>query len=387
MKKNVINEVKGIAKSQEESITPEERFEYGYSVGKVGAWDWDLIGDKLHWSKETFIIMGYEPFSICPNYEIFLNRIHPDDRQFLSPGLDIDWNESETYSLDFRIVIDDEIKILKTIHKIKLDNLGNLIRFSGIIQDITNDKINRNDLIEAKERAQEANTIKTKFLNNISHEVRTPMNGIIGFADMLNTPYLSDEKKQRYIDIIKNSADQLLKTIDDIIEMANMETKVKSINENSFSINELFNEIYSLNSLDAIEKNIKLILEKELSDSESFILSDRVKLYSIISNFTENALKFTESGSINLGYKLDGENIIFFVKDTGVGISYYKQKSIFKKFIKENDDASKEHRGIGLGLSIVKENAELIGGNITFESKKGEGSTFYLTMPYKPVTL
>lgn len=241
------------------------------------------------------------------------------------------------------------------------------------------------ELITARERAEQANRLKTEFLNNMSHEVRTPMNGIIGFSEMLVNPDITEEKRKYYSKIVQNSSYQLLRIIDDILEIATLETRQETINETTFCLNDLLMELFSIFSLKSKERNIPIYLKKALHDSECFINSDKSKLNKILGNLLENALKFTHSGFIEFGYTIEKNNLKFHVQDTGVGISKNSQELIFERFSQEDKEISRKLGGLGLGLSISKENAILLGGNITLESEKGKGSTFYVTIPFKPV--
>ncbi|PCH51992.1 MAG: hypothetical protein COC22_04805 [Flavobacteriaceae bacterium] len=240
----------------------------------------------------------------------------------------------------------------------------------------------------AKQKAEESDQLKTEFLNNMSHEIRTPMNGILGFSEMLSNPNLSEGKRQNFVDIIQSSGRQLLHIIDDILEISRLETKQVKVIEDKVCLNDLLFQLFSIFDIKAKEQKTPLYLKTGLLDKESTVLIDAVKLNKVLSNLLENALKFTNEGFIEIGYELNNKNEIrFYVKDTGVGIASEKHQIIFERFSQAEKELSEKVGGLGLGLSIAKENAQLLGGEIKVESMKGEGATFFLTIPYKPLYL
>jgi CheY-like chemotaxis protein/anti-sigma regulatory factor (Ser/Thr protein kinase) len=177
----------------------------------------------------------------------------------------------------------------------------------------------------------------------------------------------------------------LLRVIDDIIEISKLETKQVKLKEEKVNLNDLLLELFSVFDTKAKESQISLHLERGLSDSNSVILLDSLKLHKVLNNLLENALKFTNEGKINFGYKLENNKLEFFVSDTGIGIPKGKNKIIFKRFSQADKELSKKVGGLGLGLSIAKENVMLLGGDINVESKKEVGSTFRFNIPYKPI--
>ena len=239
------------------------------------------------------------------------------------------------------------------------------------------------ELSLAKEKAEESNRLKTLFIHNLSHEIRTPMNGIIGFSEMLEQDNLSQERKVFFTKMIRESSIQLLKIIDDILEISTLAIKQDNIKEEPFNLNSLFNDIYSTYYAKAKEANLSLNLKKQFDDQQHIIMTDKARLYKILSNLLDNAIKFTHDGYIEMGYYLEQDKVVLYVEDTGIGISENNLEIIFERFSQEDNELSGKHEGLGLGLSISKANAQLLGGDITVESEKGKGSAFFVTLPYK----
>ncbi len=240
------------------------------------------------------------------------------------------------------------------------------------------------ELLVARDRAEESDRLKSSFIANMSHEIRTPMNGIMGFSDLLSEPGLDGVKRKQYVSIIHKSSVQLLRVIDNIVEISKLETRQVRAVERKVCINGLLDDIGMVFRFRSEETGITLRLVKQLTDEESTILSDETKINKILSNLVENSFKFTEYGYIEIGCnRVDGQLEIY-VKDTGIGISAEKQEVIFNRFSQGDETYSKTHGGLGLGLSIARENSELLGGKITLLSEKNKGAVFTLSIPYKP---
>ncbi|MEN8119948.1 MAG: ATP-binding protein [Bacteroidota bacterium] len=283
-------------------------------------------------------------------------------------------------------------KVITVISKVFITE--NTKKIITAVIDITERKLAEKELVLTKEKAEESDQLKTEFFNNMSHEVRTPLNGILGFSSILDNPELTYEKRKNYINIIQSSSEQLLRIIDDIIEISQLGTKQVKIKNKEICLNHLLLELFSIFDIKAKENKTPLYLKKELSDKESIVLTDKLKLNKILSNLLENALKFTNQGFIEFGYSLvetygrtSLQQLQIYVKDTGIGIAPDKQQIIFERFSQEEKELSQKAGGLGLGLSIAKENAELLGGNITLKSEKGKGTTFFVTIPYNAVNL
>ncbi len=246
------------------------------------------------------------------------------------------------------------------------------------------------ELIEAakkisieKTKAVESNRLKSVFLSNLSHEIRTPMNGIIGFANLLQTKNLSSEKNKKYTDIIIDSSEQLLKIIDDIIEISRFETNQIEFNIEKINISSFFNDIYFYYKAKTDDKNISFVFNNKISDDKSIFKTDEAKLTRITKNLLDNAIKFTDNGYVKITCKIINEVLIVEIIDTGIGISEKMQPKIFESFRQEDENHTRLYDGLGLGLAIVKENIKILGGKIQVVSKKGKGSIFRFKIPVK----
>ena len=298
-------------------------------------------------------------------------------------------NGSREFETETEFLKTDGTIIYTILKMVIIDNQNNAI---VSIVDITDIKKAEQLVIEShekltiqKEKAEESNRLKTEFLNNMSHEIRTPMNGILGFTQFLEDDNLSSEKRTHYVNIIENSGNQLLQVIDDILEISKLGTKQVKVIESKVNLNSTLLELFAIFDIKAKENQTPLYFIKGMKDKESTIYTDKTKLNKILSNLIENALKFTSEGFIEFGYKRKGGGIVIYVKDTGIGISKHKFNSIFERFSQAEKGLSRKVGGLGLGLSIAKENSKLLGGDISVESTLNEGTTFFVTIPYNPV--
>jgi len=247
--------------------------------------------------------------------------------------------------------------------------------------DISELKTIQEKLVLALEKAEESEKLKTSFLQNLRHEIRTPMNAIIGFSNQLKEPELSASNRKEFASLVVSSANQLLAIINDIISVSLLETKQDKVNESNFSLNELLQELQAIFKPQAQSKNLQLDLTLSGPDGNDYVATDKAKLSQVITNLLINALKFTSTGKIEFGYTITESGLLFFVKDSGIGIEPSMHDKIFERFRQANNDIERKYGGTGLGLSISKGFVELLGGRIWVESTQGKGTSFYFTLP------
>jgi PAS domain S-box-containing protein len=265
---------------------------------------------------------------------------------------------------------------------------GDISNYLLIKEDISEQKRREGELKRAKEQAEESDRLKSEFLANMSHEIRTPMNGILGFAKLLKNEGPGSSEWAEYVDIILKSSNQLLRIISDIVDYSKIEAGQYELHDEQVQAVQLLEEIRKLffEELEPEERDkLKLRIQTHHGEKERFILADERKLKQVVSNLVENAVKFTHEGFVELGYRLHDESILFYVKDTGIGISEEKIDVIFQKFRQADSTTTREYGGTGLGLTISRRLVEIMDGQLWVDSKVNHGSTFYFTIPYRPV--
>jgi PAS domain S-box-containing protein len=269
--------------------------------------------------------------------------------------------------------------------KLILDQYGKPEKIIGSMRDITDRKNVSDALRLAKEKAETSDKLKTDFLNNISHEVRTPLNGILGFAEIISLQDLSEEEKKDSLAMLFESSNRLLNTITNYMDISLITSGSLSVNKKNFTPSSMLKRIY--NNFEPACQSRRLELSIDLPDNpEDYIInSDPEICQKIISHFIDNAVKFTEKGIIRFGFIPQKEYIEFYVKDTGIGINPDSFKTIFDRFTKENTGSYRVTEGSGLGLSIAQGMAEAIGARISLESVPGTGSRFTLSLPFRHI--
>lgn len=267
---------------------------------------------------------------------------------------------------------------------VKLENANQLV--SKMYDEL--EEINRNlsktnkELKKAKEKSDESDRLKSAFLANMSHEIRTPLNAILGFSSILSDPSTTKEEQEQYIRIISSNGEQLIRIIDDIMDLSKIEAGQLNIINEMFSANEMINDIVNSFRNNNTNDLVRIKISPFAEEYQLMLLSDQFRFKQIMDNLVSNAIKFTNMGEVEIGFTLDNaDEVTFYVKDTGIGIEKKYLKNIFDRFWKVEEQGNKLYSGTGLGLAISKKLCEMLGGRIWLKSEPGKGSTFYFTLP------
>ena len=368
----------------EEALKESEYFfKESQKAAFIGSYKTDFI--KGNWESSEVLD---QIFGIDKDYDRsvpgWIELVHPADREMMSNYLVEEvLGRRLPFDKEYRIVRknDGQIRWVHGLGQAKFDDTGNASSLIGTIQDITVRKKIEEELVLAKEKAEESDRLKSAFLANMSHEIRTPMNGILGFSALLSKQGVDGKEQQNYITLIEKSSSRLLNIINEIIDISKIESGQMEVHPVKTNINEQIELTYSLLKPDAERKGITLTYHKGLSSDEAVIDTDSAKLYSILTNLLKNAIKYTDQGSVELGYSRKGEFLEFYVRDSGVGIPENRLGAIFERFVQADISVLKARQGAGLGLSIAKAFAEMLGGDIWVNSVVGKGSIFYFTLP------
>lgn len=336
-------------------------------LSKVGGWAWDVETQAMYWTDEAYRIHDFTPEEMEPGSAELIDRsiecYEPEDRPVVLAAFHRCMERGEPYDLElpFTTAIGRRIWIRTTARPI-LEN-RKVTRVIGNIMDITDRKQTEQKLIVAKEKAEESDRLKSAFLANMSHEIRTPMNGILGFANLLKKPDLKNENQQKYIGIIEKSGKRMLNIINDIIDISRIEAGLMKLDMKKTNVIEQIQYICTFFKPEAEAKKLKLSFKTPLTATEAIIKTDSEKVYAILTNLLKNAIKYTEKGSIELGYHLKTDRepgeLEFYVRDTGIGVPKERHEAIFDRFIQADIADKMAHQGAGLGLAITKSYVEM----------------------------
>ena len=350
-------------------------------AGNVFPWYADIASGKIEIGDELFKAYGVDRKEFQDDFfsiATFVASIYPDDRGiFEAIYNNLLAGESCKIGLELRLDLlnTGEYKWvdLKGVAQ-EFDERGKVTKVLGFIADIQKRRDDEQALIEAKQRAEESDRLKSAFLANVSHEIRTPLNAIVGFSEVIAHTEGECEREE-YLDIVKANSNLLLHLINDILDLSRIESGKMEFIDETIQMDELCEELRQMHQM-RIKNDVKVIFERPAVSLT--IVSDSHRLRQLYSNLISNAIKYTEKGSITLGYKLKGNMMEGYVRDTGSGIPVEKLNNVFGRF--EKLDLLKQ--GFGLGLSICKSILDKMGGKIWVESELGVGSCFYFSIPY-----
>ena len=346
---------------------------------KVGYAKLNLLDKKGYAIKQWYKNMGEDENASLPEVVEVYGKMHPEDRkQMLDFFYKARLGKVKDFKGEMRILrpgTKDQWNWIRTNVVVNLFKPENgVIELIGINYDITELKETESKLIDAKEKAETADRLKSAFLANMSHEIRTPLNAIVGFSSLL-VQEENPEEREQYMAIVEENNELLLQLISDILDLSKMEAGTFDFVERELDVNLLCEDMVRVMKLKA-KPGVEVVFDRHLP--ECVIASDRNRLNQVIANFINNAIKFTATGSIRLGYdRIDAGHLRFYVADTGIGIMQEKQTEIFDRFVKLNSFV----HGTGLGLSISKSIVEQLGGTIGVESEPGKGACFWFTLP------
>ena len=350
---------------------------------KVGYAKLNLISRKGYAIKQWYKNMGEDEDTPLSEVVGIYRQVHPDDRQSILDFFEeVKKGNRHHFQKEMRVrrlgTADQWNWVRTNIVVTTYEPENNEIELIGINYDITELKETEAELILARDKAEMMDRLKSAFLANMSHEIRTPLNAIVGFSDLLvETEELSE--RQEYIKIVRENNDLLLQLISDILDLSKIEAGTFEFTSGDVDVNLLCEDIVRSMGMKAKEE-VELVFDDHLPVCH--VISDRNRIHQVISNFVNNAMKFTSEGSIHVGYKLKDGELEFYVEDTGIGIEKEQLPHIFERFVKLNSFV----HGTGLGLSICQSIVEQLGGRIGVDSEKGKGSRFWFTIPGVIVT-
>lgn len=383
---------KELIKAKETVESDERQLRELQAMAEMGSWEFDFMEHIFTFNDNFFKIFQTSIEEMGSNQmtaeEYVARFIHPDDRHVVEEEVkksiaakDPDYSGYVEHKI---IRKDGSIGYVAVRFYIIMNKSGRVVKSYGVNQDITNKKLNEQELIKAKEKAEESNRLKTAFLMNVYHEIRTPMNGILGFMNLFQEPGLTEEDRIEYVKSVNKSGDRLLNTLNDLIEISKIEIGDIQLRYEKVDLTEVLNFCEDFFTREVDGKDLTLEIAESIKGNHAIIKTDRYKLERILSNILNNAIKFTRKGKVIISNKIQNDRLVFAITDTGVGIPRDKFDVIFERFFQIHMGSKKEHDGSGIGLSIVKAYIEALNGTIEIQSEIGTVTAFSFTLPYTP---
>ncbi len=359
-------------------------------ISHIGNWDWNIVTDKLWWSDEMYRIFGLSPQKFEATYEGFLKRIPKEERETVRLAIEQSLANKKQYNLDHSIIMpNNEIHIVHEEGSVTFDKSGAAVRMIGTVQDITEQRQAQDELIKARNEADQANIAKSEFLAGMSHEIRTPMNAIIGMSELLSETSLNEEQRE-YVRTFQRAASSLLSLIDNILDVSKIEAGELELDHAPFKLSEVLEDVCEIMAVEAHKKGLELT-QRSAPEVPSSLIGDSVRLSQILLHLIGNAIKFTEKGEIKVEISLEknisddkaAKTLLFAVTDTGVGLRDDEIKNIFSKYTHRNSSKTRSYGSMGLGLDISRKLCELFNGRMWVESQPGVGTTIFFTASFQ----
>ncbi len=369
-----------------------QRLDMTINIANIVPWEWDMASDIMYVKSNDLFknhnnTYSSDPekaqWSAIPTNEFMRMIVSEDKSEMMHAREQLILNKISEFHIEYRIKVNRQGKEIIEWFDVsgavsERDDAGKPTKVIGTLIVVTDRKRQENDLIEAEEKARQSDMMKSTFLANMSHEIRTPLNAIVGFSNLMAETD-EPEKRREYAALINKNNDLLLNLVNDVLDLAKIESNTLDINKVPTDLNDLMRT-----AGESIKGRLQpgVTLNMIIGEPQCYVEIDPNRIIQVMLNLLNNAAKFTPSGSITYGYDLLGKKLHFFVKDTGIGISPENQQRLFKRFDRINSNV----QGTGLGLSICKHLIEHMGGEVGLDSKgEGYGSNFWFNMPYEPV--